>query len=212
MASQLNNYALGADLGGARRRGRRSHLGDQVVRALVWPGLRRRDHARDALHLLHGHGRVQQRAAAGRAAAVADALEDDAQVMSDGPADELWPASPKAIQDEILSINEDARHLALQAALLFTLLASVTGLANAFRMMRLPDPPIDRGRDNGACLNPSHSPHDGKDARSSAMSRAEKPLPGLYAFATIGPLPASTSQHASKSHARRVRRRSRSRP
>ena len=85
---------------------------------------------------------------------VADTLEDDAQVMSDAQLQELLAGEPKAIQDEILSINTDARHLALQAALLFTLLASVAGIANAFRMMRLPDPPIDRGRDNGACLNP----------------------------------------------------------
>ena len=42
--------------------------------------------------------------------------------------------------DEILEINTDARHLALQVALLVTLLASVIGVVNAFRMMRLPDP------------------------------------------------------------------------
>ena len=72
---------------------------------------------------------------------VADTLEDDAQVMSDDQLQELLAGQPEAIQDEILSINTDARHLALQAALLFTLLASVAGIANAFRMMRLPDPP-----------------------------------------------------------------------
>jgi len=37
------------------------------------------------------------------------------------------------------SINTDARHLALQVALLIPLLAALAGLANAFRMMRLPD-------------------------------------------------------------------------
>ena len=72
---------------------------------------------------------------------VADTLEDDAQVMSDDQLQELVTGQPKAIQDEILSINDDARHLALQAAMLFTLLASVAGIANAYRMMRLPDPP-----------------------------------------------------------------------
>ena len=71
---------------------------------------------------------------------VADKLEDDAQVMSDDQLQELLAGQPKAIQVEILSINTDARHLALQAALLFTLLASVAGIANAYRMMRLPDP------------------------------------------------------------------------
>jgi uncharacterized membrane protein len=34
----------------------------------------------------------------------------------------------------------DARHLALQVALLVALLASLVGVVNAFRMMLLPDP------------------------------------------------------------------------
>jgi hypothetical protein len=71
---------------------------------------------------------------------VADVLEDDAQVMSDGQLQELLAGQPAAIQDEILRINADARHLALQVALLVTLLAAGVGVANAFRMMRLPDP------------------------------------------------------------------------
>src|SRR4029078_3431310 len=72
---------------------------------------------------------------------VADKLEDGAQVMSDDQLQELVAGQPQAFQDEILSINTDARHLALQAALLFTLLASVAGIATAYRLMRLPDPP-----------------------------------------------------------------------
>ena len=71
---------------------------------------------------------------------VADVLEDDAQVMSDAQLNELLAGQPEAIQDEILSINTDARHLALQVALLVALLASLVGVVNAFRMMRLPDP------------------------------------------------------------------------
>jgi LPXTG-motif cell wall-anchored protein len=71
---------------------------------------------------------------------VADVLEDDAQVMSDAQLEELLADQPAAIQEEILSINTDARHLALQVALLLTLVAAVIGLFNAFRMMRLPDP------------------------------------------------------------------------
>ena len=67
-------------------------------------------------------------------------LEDDAQVMSDAQLEELLAGQPEAIQDEILSINTDARHLALQVALLVALLASLVGVVNAFRMMRLPDP------------------------------------------------------------------------
>jgi MFS family permease len=71
---------------------------------------------------------------------VADVLEDDAQVMSDAQLEELLAGQPEAIQEEILSINTDARHLALQVALLVALLASLVGVVNAFRMMRLPDP------------------------------------------------------------------------
>ncbi len=71
---------------------------------------------------------------------IAQVLEDDAQVMSDAQLAELLAGQPEAVQEEILSINTDARHLALQVALLITLLAALIGLVNAFRMMRLPDP------------------------------------------------------------------------
>jgi Na+/melibiose symporter-like transporter len=71
---------------------------------------------------------------------VADVLEDDAQVMSDAQLKELLAGQPRDIQDEILSINTDARHLALQVALVVSLLASLIGVVPAFRMMRLPDP------------------------------------------------------------------------
>jgi hypothetical protein len=60
--------------------------------------------------------------------------------MSDAQLEELLAGQPEAIQEEILSINSDARHLALQVALLVALLASLVGIVNAFRMMRLPDP------------------------------------------------------------------------
>jgi MFS family permease len=71
---------------------------------------------------------------------VADVLEDDAQVMSDAQLEPLLAGQPEQIQDEILSINDDARHLALQVALLVSLIAALIGLLAAFRMMRLPDP------------------------------------------------------------------------
>ena len=71
---------------------------------------------------------------------VADVLEDDAQVMSDAQLEELLAGQPEVIQDEIISINTDARNLGLQVALLLTLLAALVGIANAFRMVRLPDP------------------------------------------------------------------------
>jgi MFS family permease len=71
---------------------------------------------------------------------VADVLEDDAQVMSDAQLTELLADQRKETREEILSINTDARHLALQVALLVSLIAGVIGLFNGFRMMRLPDP------------------------------------------------------------------------
>jgi LPXTG-motif cell wall-anchored protein len=71
---------------------------------------------------------------------VANALEDDAQVMSNTQLDEQLAGQPEAIQDEIVRINTDARPLALQVALLVPILAGLVGLFNSFRMMRLPDP------------------------------------------------------------------------
>ena len=72
---------------------------------------------------------------------IADVLEDDAEVMSNTPArGAASPASRRTVQDEIIDINTDARHIALQVALLVPLLAALAGLLNSFRMMRLPDP------------------------------------------------------------------------
>ena len=71
---------------------------------------------------------------------VANALEDDAQVMSNTQLEELLVGQPEEIQDEIIRINTDARPFALQVALLVPILAGLVGLFNSFRMMRLPDP------------------------------------------------------------------------
>jgi hypothetical protein len=46
---------------------------------------------------------------------------------------------PPAVQAEVLEINEDATYRALQFALLVPILASLLGLFNSFRMMRLPE-------------------------------------------------------------------------
>ena len=70
---------------------------------------------------------------------VAQALEDDAEVMSNTALEELLVSQPEEIQDEIIRINTDARPLALQVALLIPILAGLLGLLNSFRMMRLPD-------------------------------------------------------------------------
>jgi EmrB/QacA subfamily drug resistance transporter len=71
---------------------------------------------------------------------VADALEDDAQVLSDTQLNQQLADQPPAVREEIVRINTDARPLALQVALLVPLLAAVLGLVNGFRMMRRPDP------------------------------------------------------------------------
>jgi EmrB/QacA subfamily drug resistance transporter len=71
---------------------------------------------------------------------VADALEDDAQVMSNAQLEELLVDQPPDVREEIISINTDARPLALQMALIVPLLAALIGLLISFRMMRLPDP------------------------------------------------------------------------
>jgi MFS family permease len=71
---------------------------------------------------------------------VADVLEDDAEVMSNSQLEELLAGKPKDVREEIVSINSDARPLALQIALGIPLLAALIGLFASFRMMRLPDP------------------------------------------------------------------------
>lgn len=71
---------------------------------------------------------------------VADALEDDAEVMSNTRLEKQLAGQPPEIRDEIISINTDARPLALQVALLVPILAGLLGLLNGFRMMRRPDP------------------------------------------------------------------------
>jgi EmrB/QacA subfamily drug resistance transporter len=71
---------------------------------------------------------------------VANALEDDAQVLSNTQLLELLAGQPEQVQDEIIRINTDARPLALQVALLVPILAGLLGLLNSFRMLRLPEP------------------------------------------------------------------------
>jgi hypothetical protein len=71
---------------------------------------------------------------------IADELEHDAEVMSNTQLEQQLAGQPQDVQDEVIRINTDARHIALQIALLVPLLAALAGLFNAFRMMRLPDP------------------------------------------------------------------------
>jgi hypothetical protein len=71
---------------------------------------------------------------------VAHALETDAQIMSNTQLEQQLSSQPQKVQAEIIRINTDARHLALQIALLIPILAGAAGLLNSFRMTRLPDP------------------------------------------------------------------------
>jgi MFS family permease len=71
---------------------------------------------------------------------VAHALETDAQILSNTQLKKQLASQPAKTQNEIIRINTDARHLALQVALLIPILAGGLGLLNSFRMMRLPDP------------------------------------------------------------------------
>ena len=72
--------------------------------------------------------------------AVADALESDAEVMSNTQLEAQLAGQPEAIQDEIIRINTDARPRALQVAMLIPALAGLLGFIVSLRMMRLPDP------------------------------------------------------------------------
>jgi hypothetical protein len=71
---------------------------------------------------------------------VAEGLEENAEVLTNTHLAELLAGQPADVQEEILDINTDARPIALQIALLVPLVAALLGLANGFRMTRLPDP------------------------------------------------------------------------
>jgi EmrB/QacA subfamily drug resistance transporter len=71
---------------------------------------------------------------------VAKTLEHDAEVVSNTELEKQLAGQPQKTQDEIIRINTQARHTALQVALLVPILAGLAGLLISFRMMRLPDP------------------------------------------------------------------------
>jgi EmrB/QacA subfamily drug resistance transporter len=71
---------------------------------------------------------------------VAKVLEHDAEVVSNTQLEKQLADQPQKTQDEIIKINVQARHVALQVALLIPILAGLAGLLFSFRMMRLPDP------------------------------------------------------------------------
>ena len=71
---------------------------------------------------------------------VSATLEHDAEVMSNTALTQQLQGQPPDVQAEILRINTDARHRALQVALLVPLIAALLGFLNAFRMLREPEP------------------------------------------------------------------------
>jgi hypothetical protein len=60
--------------------------------------------------------------------------------MSNTQLEQQLASQPEEIQDEIIRINTEARHLSLQVALIVPLLARRIGVLNSLRMRRLPDP------------------------------------------------------------------------
>ena len=54
--------------------------------------------------------------------------------------EELLADESPEVSAEMIRINTEARHLALQVALLIPILAGTAGILNGFRMRRLPDP------------------------------------------------------------------------
>jgi hypothetical protein len=70
---------------------------------------------------------------------IAEVMENDAEVMSNTQLEQQITGQPAAVEAAVVSINNDARNLSLQIALLVPLLAGLIGLGNSFRMMRLPD-------------------------------------------------------------------------
>ena len=77
---------------------------------------------------------------------VADALEHDAEVMTNTDLAVLLAGQPADVQAEIIRINTEARPFALQVALLIPIIASLLGFLNSFRMIRQPDP-VSSGRE-----------------------------------------------------------------
>ena len=94
----------------------------------------------DALLHLHRHGRSQHRAPPAEQEQVADALEDDAEVMSNTQLERAARRPARSDPGRDHPHQHRRQTAALQVALLVPLLAGLLGLFNSFRMMRLPDP------------------------------------------------------------------------
>jgi hypothetical protein len=70
---------------------------------------------------------------------VAQALNDDAELMTNTQLDEQLVGQSPEVKAEIIRINTEVRPIALQVALLVPLIAGLLGLLVSFRMARQPD-------------------------------------------------------------------------
>lgn len=82
---------------------------------------------------------------------VSTVLEEDAELMSNTGLAELLADEPEDAAAEIIRINTEARHIALQVALFIPILAGAAGVVNGLRMRRLPDP-VAAGSPEGTLL------------------------------------------------------------
>ncbi len=71
---------------------------------------------------------------------VSQALEHDAEIMSNTALEQQLSGQPADVQAEVIRINTDARPLALQVALLIPIAAALLGFGVSWRMRRQPDP------------------------------------------------------------------------
>jgi hypothetical protein len=79
---------------------------------------------------------------------VAQALEEDAEVMTNTHLAEVLAGQPADVQQEIIRINTEARPISLQIALLVPILAALAGLLISFSMMKQKDPPKTASADS----------------------------------------------------------------
>lgn len=71
---------------------------------------------------------------------IAEVMEEDAEVMTNTALQQQLVGQSAEVQNEVLAINTEARHRALQVALLVPLFASLIGLANSFKMLKIREP------------------------------------------------------------------------
>ena len=71
--------------------------------------------------------------------------------MSNTQLKQQLKGQPAKVQDEIIRINTESRHIALQVALLIPILAGLLGFLASLKVVRLPDP-VSSGAAEGLAL------------------------------------------------------------